>query len=139
MTLRRTLAIAPVTLLLLASLTGCFAFPGLTGDDTGGEPQPEPSGGAQTSALSGTSWSGIDSDGDSWDFDFQSDGTVGFTYNGKSYDDATDTWAVSGETLSIHVAFSNTDVDLTGQVAEETIDLDGTYSGETFTLTITQD
>ncbi|GHF11211.1 hypothetical protein [Pseudolysinimonas yzui] len=134
MTIRRTLATASATLLLLASLTACFGIPtpgGNTGGDTGGD--------TDTIDLSGTSWSGVDSDGDSWGLEFQGDGTVGLTYNGDSYDDASDTWTVSGDTLAIHVAFTDGAVDMTGPVAEDSIDLDGTYTGGTFTLTITQD
>jgi hypothetical protein len=124
MTIRRTLATASAALLLLASLTACFGLPG---------------GNTDTSGLSGTSWSGTDSDGDAWGLEFQGDGTVGLTYNGSSYDDATDTWKVSGSTLDVHVAFGDGDVDLTGPVAADSIDLDGTHSGGTFTLTITKD
>lgn len=134
MTVRRTLATASAALLLLASLTACFGLPGLPGGNTGGNT----GGDTGTVDLTGTSWSGVDSDGDSWGFEFQSDGTVGLTYNDDSYDDASDTWNVSGETLAIHVAFSDGDVDLAGPVAEGSIDLDGTYTGGTFTLTITE-
>jgi hypothetical protein len=125
MTIRRTLATASATLLLLASLTACSLLPG--------------GGTTDTSGLAGTSWSGTDSDGDVWGIDFQSDGTIGLDYNGNEYDDASDTWKVSGGTLAIHVAFTDGDVDLTGPVAADSIDLDGTYTGGTFTLTITKD
>jgi hypothetical protein len=124
MTIRRTLATASATLLLLASLTACFGLPG---------------GNTDTSGLAGTSWSGTDSDGDVWGIDFQSDGTIGLDYNGAEYDDATDTWKVSGNTLAIHVAFTDGAVDLTGPVAADSMDLDGTYTGGTFTLTLTKD
>lgn len=130
MTVRRTLATAAASLLLLASLTACFGLPGLP--TTGG-------GGGDTttdSELTGTTWSGVDSDGDAWGFEFQSDGTVGLTYNGDSYDDPSDTWNVDGGTLTIHTAFDDGDVDLTGPVGDTTIDLDGSYTGGTFTLTI---
>jgi hypothetical protein len=133
MTIRRTLATASATLLLLAALTACFGLPGLPGGNTGGGT------GTETDVLTGTSWSGVDSDGDAWGFDFQSDGTIGLTYNGDSYDDPTDTWSLNGDTLNIHVAFDDGDVDLTGPVAEGSIDLDGSYTGGTFTLTITED
>lgn len=139
MTIRRTLATASATLLLLASLTACFGLPGLPG---GGNPGGDPGGDPGTTTgvdLNGTSWSGVDSDGDSWGLEFQNDGTVGLTYNGDSYDDASDTWSVNGETLAVHVAFTDGDVDLTGPVAEDSMDLDGTYTGGTFTLTITKD
>lgn len=134
MTIRRTVATASATLVLLASLTACFAPPPLPGGNPGG--------GTDTDTgtdLTGTSWSGTDSDGDTWGFEFQGDGTVGLTYNGSSYDDPADTWAVSGSTLTIHTAFDDGDVDMSGPVAADSIDLNGTYPGGTFTLTITQD
>ena len=132
MTIRRTVATASASLILLASLTACFGLPPIPGGVPAG-------GGGTDSELAGTSWSGVDSDGDSWAFEFQADGTVGLTYNGSSYDDPADTWAVSGSTLTIHTAFDDGDVDMSGPVAEDSIDLDGTYPGGTFTLTITQD
>ena len=91
MTLRRTLATASASLLLLVSLTACFGG-GLptTGGDTP----------TTDFDLTGTSWSGTDSDGDFWGFEFQSDGTVGLTYNEDTYDDPADVWKVSGSTLT---------------------------------------
>jgi hypothetical protein len=139
MTIRRTLATASATLILLASLTACFGLPGLPGGNNGNNGNNGDDPVTETTDLTGTSWSGVDSDGDSWGIEFQEDGTIGLTYNGDSYDDASDTWTVSGETLAIHVAFSDGDVDMTGPVAEDSIDLDGTYTGGTFTLTITKD
>lgn len=139
MTIRRTVATASAAVLLLASLTACFGIPGLPGGNPGGDPGGDPGGGTDTSELSDTSWSGVDSDGDAWGLEFQSDGTIGLNYNGDAYDDASDTWAVSGETLAIHVAFTDGDVDMTGPVAADSIDLDGSYTGGTFTLTITKD
>lgn len=137
MTIRRTIATASASLILLASLTACFAPPALPGGNTGGDTGGDTGTGTD---LTGTSWSGTDSDGDTWAFDFQGDGTVGLTYNGNSYDDPADTWAVSGSTLTIHTAFDDGDVDMTGNVdGSDSIDLDGSYPGGTFTLTITQD
>jgi hypothetical protein len=139
MTIRRTLATASASLLLLASLTACFGFPSLPGGGTGGEPEPEPGGGTETTELSGTSWSGVDSDGDAWGIEFQEDGTIGLDYNGNPFDDASDTWTVSGDTVTIHVAFTDGAVDMAGPIGEDSIDLDGTYTGGTFTLTLTKD
>lgn len=136
MTIRRTVATASATLVLLASLTACFAPPPLPGGNPGGGTDPGTEAGTD---LTGTSWSGTDSDGDTWGFEFQGDGTVGLTYNGSSYDDPADTWAVSGSTLTIHTAFDDGDVDMSGPVADDAINLNGTYPGGTFTLTITQD
>lgn len=64
---------------------------------------------------------------------------MGLDYNGDAYDDASDTWSVSGDTLAIHVAFDDGAVDMSGPVAPDSIDLDGTYPGGTFTLTLTKD
>lgn len=136
MRLRHTIATASGAVLLLATLTACFGgpVPPVTdpGTDTGTD------GGTE---LVGTQWSGVDSDGDSWGFEFQSDGTIGLTYNGNSYDDASDTWAVSGGQLDIHAAFDDGDMDLTGpyQSGATSVNLNGSYPGGTFTLTITQD
>jgi hypothetical protein len=135
MTIRRTLGTASATLLLLASLTACFGLPGLPGGNTGGDT----GGGTGTIDLTGTTWSGVDSDGDSWGIEFQGDGTIGLDYNDEAYDDASDTWTMNGDTVAIHVAFTDGDVDMSGAVAEDSIDLDGTYTGGTFTLTLTQD
>jgi hypothetical protein len=141
MTIRRTIAAVSASLLLVASLTACFGIPGLPGSG-GGNPGGDPDGGTgeetTTTDLAGTTWGGTDSDGDVWGFEFQDDGTIGLTYNGDSFDDPSDTWAVSGDTLNIHTAFDDGDVELTGPVAEDSIDLDGSYVGGTFTLTITE-
>jgi hypothetical protein len=131
MTVRRTLATASTVLLLLASLTACF----------GGLPTTPNTGGGGTTTdfdLTGTSWSGTDSDGDFWGFEFQSDGTVGLTYNADSYDDPADRWAVSGGTLTITTVFDQGDVIFVGDVNETSINLSETYPGGTATLTITQ-
>lgn len=130
MNVRRTLATASTVLLLLASLTACF----------GGLPTAPTTGGGTTTTfdLTGTNWSGTDSDGDFWAFEFQSDGTVGLTYNADSYDDPQDVWAVSGSDLTITTVFDQGDVVFTGQVNDTSINLSETYPGGTATLTITQ-
>jgi hypothetical protein len=130
MNLRRTIAAAAGALLLVASLTACFSLP-IPGGNTGG--------GSDTD-LVGTTWSGVDSDGDSWGIEFQSDETIGLTYNDSAYDDASDTWSLDGSTLSIHVAFSDGDVDLVGDYdGGDVVDFDGSYAGGGFTLTLTRD
>jgi len=126
MTVRRTLATASTVLLLLASLTACFGGLPTTG------------GGSTTVDLTGTTWSGTDSDGDFWSFEFQSDGTVGLTYNADSYDDPSDHWEVAGGTLKITTVFDQGDVVFTGPVNDTAINLSETYPGGTATLTITQ-
>jgi hypothetical protein len=118
-------------LLLLASLTACF----------GGLPTTNPGGGGGTTTtfdLTGTTWSGTDSDGDFWAFEFQSDGTVGLTYNADNYDDPADQWVVAAGTLTITTAFDQGAVTFVGAVNESAINLVETYPGGTATLTITQ-
>lgn len=140
MTIRRTLATASASLLLLASLTACFGIPGLPG---GGNPggEPEPGGGTETSELAGTSWSGTDSDGDFWAFEFQDDQTLGFTFNEDSYDDASDVWSLTGEDLHISIAFTDGEATLDGTYTEgaTSVDLAGKQGTAEWTVTITQD
>src|SRR5690606_4943135 len=93
------------------------------------------------SELIGTTWVGTDSDGDSWEFELQSDGTVGLTYNDSDYDDPADVWFQSGSQLRINVAFDDGDVDLNGVYTDldSAIDLAGSYDGGSFSLTVTRD
>ena len=128
----RPAAIAAVILTLLVSLSGCFGLPSITGG-----------GGTTTttdSSLVGTSWSGTDSDGDTWLIDFQADNTVGFTYDGNAFDDATDTWVLAGGQLAITIAFSDGTATMTGPYTEgsSTIDLDGVQGDASWTLTLTK-
>jgi hypothetical protein len=140
MTLRRTLATASASLLLIASLTACFGIPGLPG---GGNPggEPEPGGDTGTTDLVGTNWSGTDSDGDFWAFEFQEDQTVAFTYNEDSYDDATDVWTLTGEDLHISIAFTNGEATFDGTYTEgaTSIDFAGKQETAEWTLTATKD
>ena len=129
MTVRRTLATASTALLLLASLTACFGGLPTTGT---------PGGGTTDFDLTGTTWTGTDSDGDFWGFEFEADGTVGLTYNEDTYDDPADKWAVSGGTLTITTAFDQGEVKFVGPVDDTSINLAETYPGGTATLTITQ-
>lgn len=128
MTVRRTLATASTALLLLASLTACF----------GGLPTTGTPGGTTDVDLAGTTWTGTDSDGDYWAFEFEADGTVGLTYLTETYDDPTDSWSVSGGTLTITTQFNEGVVTFVGPVDETSINLIETYPGGTATLTITQ-
>lgn len=103
-------------------------------------PVPEP--GDDSSAeqtVAGTSWSGVDSDGDSWSFDFHEDGTIGLAFNDDSYDDVSDTWGVAGSTLTISILFNNGTATMTGPYAlgASSIDLDGTQDDISWTLSIT--
>ena len=139
MTIRRTLATASASLLLLASLTACFGLPGLPGGNPGGDP--EPGGGSETSDLAGTSWTGTDSDGDFWALEFQDDQSVAFTFNENSYDDATDVWSLNGDDLHISIAFTDGEATLDGVYTEgaTSIDLDGKQASAEWTLSLTKD
>jgi hypothetical protein len=140
MTIRRTLATASAALLLLVSLTACFGLPGLPG---GGNPggEPEPGGGSEATDLVGTNWSGTDSDGDFWAFEFQEDQTVAFTFNEDSYDDATDVWSLSGDDLHISIAFTDGEATFDGTytAGASSIDLAGKQVTAEWTVTITKD
>lgn len=126
----RPLAVAAVVLTLLVSLSGCFLIP-----STGGS-----SGGSTDTTLAGTSWTGTDSDGDTWVFDFQADNTLGFTLNTDSYDDATDTWTVAGGTLTITIEFTDGTAKMVGPYSSgaTSISLVGTQDTATWTVDITQ-
>ena len=139
MTPRRSLSLGSTALLVLALLTACFpALPG-AGGPPGGDPGTGTDGGTSND-LAGTTWSGTDSDGDSWELEFQPDGTVAVAFNeGNRFDDASDTWALSGTTLDIHLVFVESDYDFTGTFdGGDSIPLDGTWAGGGFTLTITR-
>lgn len=130
----RLVAASALALLAAASLSGCNIQRLLPSGD---RVDPASGGGAD---LVGTSWSGTDSDGDSWAFDFQEDGTVGLTFAGNSFDDPSDVWKVDGGTLTISVQFDEGEAVLAGGYDEgaTSIDLDGTQGDLTWTVTITQ-
>jgi hypothetical protein len=134
MTIRRTLATAAASLLLLVSLTACFGLPGLPTTGGGG-------GDAPTTDLAGTSWTGTDSDGDFWAFEFQNDGTLAFSFNEDSYDDATDVWTLSGDALHLSIAFTDGEATFDGTYTEgaSSVDLAGKQGEAEWTVTITQD
>jgi len=119
----RTLAAAAVAATAI-TLSACAGGPAVPSGDTSQ---------SAASFLTGQTWGGTDSDGDVWSFEFQSDGTLGFTYNGSSYDDATDTWVVEGGQLEIFIAFEDGDTTMVGPVGSEgePIDLDGTQTDGT--------
>ena len=125
MTTIRTIAAVAASLLLAASLTACF-----------GGTSPAPGGSADVSEtesavdLTGTSWGGVDSGGDEWTFDFQDGGIAGFTYNGLANDATSGTWAVSGETLTIHLEYPTYVIDIVGgPIGGSSIELDGELPG----------
>jgi len=128
MTRLRAFAAIALSLALVAGTSACSLIPGLAPAATG-----EP--------LINTSWSGTDSDGDEWGLLFQDDGTVGLTYNGNEYDDATDTWRVASNTLTISIAFSEGVATMTGPYSDgaTSVDLEGSQGSATWTLTIRQD
>jgi len=137
MTSLRKLSLLSLTVALVVSLSGCFGFPGglLNQGST------DPAAGGETSAeeaLAGSSWAGVDSDGDSWVLVFQDDRTLGFTFNGDSYDDASDTWGVAGSTLTVSIVFNDGIATMTGPYAagDSTISLDGQQGNAVWTLTV---
>ncbi|MEQ1736574.1 MAG: hypothetical protein ABL886_09260 [Rhodoglobus sp.] len=125
----RPLAVAAVVLALIATLSGCSLLPSTTSG-----------GGSTDTSLAGTSWTGTDSDGDAWVFDFQADNTVGFTLNADSYDDASDTWAVAGGTLTITIVFTDGTATMVGPYTPgaSSISLDGSQDGAVWSVDITQ-
>ena len=128
----RPLAVAAAVLALIVSLSGCSLIPTVTGGGSSGT--------STDTSLAGTSWSGTDSDGDSWVFDFQADGTLGFSLNSDSYDDATDTWNVNGGTLTITILFTDGTATMAGPYSSgaSSISLNGSQDGANWTVDITQ-
>lgn len=128
MTRLRAFAAIALSLALVAGTSACSLIPGLAPEATG-----EP--------LIDTTWSGTDSDGDEWGLLFEADGTVGLTYNGNEYDDATDTWRVANNTLTISIAFSEGVATMTGPYSDgaTSVDLEGSQGSASWTLTIRQD
>jgi hypothetical protein len=120
---------AALSLSLVIAVSGCSTITQVLSGPSTGEP------------LIGTSWSGTDSDGDDWGILFQEDGTVGLTFGGSEYDDATDTWAVADETLTISIAFTTGVATLVGPYTDgaTSIDLEGEQSDLSWTLTLEQD
>jgi len=137
----RLVAAAATVALLTAVLAGCSLIPNLTGAGSeGASSDGGTSDSASTSELAGTTWTGTDSDGDSWGLELQPDGTVGLTYGGSTFDDATDIWAQAGDTVTIHVEFDDGPIDIVGQYEglDAPLETVGTWSDGTFTLTLTQ-
>jgi hypothetical protein len=132
MTIRRSLSIGSVTLLLVAALTACFpSLPGLGGNNGNN--------GGDATVISGT-WNGTDSDGDNWVIEFQSDNTLGISFNGDYTDEPVDTWSQTGTTINMTVTgFQDGNVTFTGNYGGgSTLDLDGTYAGRGFDLSLTK-
>lgn len=137
MTMLRSVSLVSLTAALVVGLSGCFGFPG--GLLNQGSADPAAGGNASAEdALAGTTWDGVDSDGDSWVLEFQEDRTLGFTFNGDSYDDASDTWGVAGSTLTVSIVFNDGIATMSGpyEAGDSTIDLDGEQGDALWTLTI---
>lgn len=113
MRISRTLAPAAIAAVLALALTGCF------GNLLGG------GGSTPATDLTGTSWSGVDSDGDATTFGFEADGTVALTFKGEAFDDASDTWSQSGNAVTVNIYFNDTigTAVYTGDVAGESMNL----------------
>lgn len=137
----RALGAAVLAVVAVFALTACIQLPFFNQNRSGASDAPDPVDPSTSdgSDLIGTTWTGTDSDGDFWSFDFQDDGTVGFTLIEDSYDDATDTWTVEDGTLTISIAFDSGLGSLAGPYApgDTAIDLDGTQGDVTWTVTIT--
>lgn len=130
MTISRTFAPAAIAAVLALTLTGCF------GNLFGG-------GGSTTAVdLTGTTWSGVDSDGDATSFEFQSDGTVAVTFEGEAFDDDSDTWSQSGNAVTVNVYFNDTigTAVYTGNISGDSLNLTAKgEDGSSWTLPLTQD
>jgi hypothetical protein len=125
MTRLRLLATASLAFALIVGTTGCAQVSEVLNPSTGEE-------------LVGTTWSGTDSDGDDWTFEFQADGGLAFSFNDGEYDDDTDRWTVENGQIAIAIAFETGAATLTGPYTRDTttIDLDGEQGEFSWTLTI---
>ncbi len=114
---------------LLLSTTGCSTFQQILSGPATGDP------------LIGTSWSGTDSDGDEWGFVFEEDKTVQLTFNGQEFDDATDSWNVADDVITIIITFDNGIATMAGPYidGDTEIELEGKQDDFSWTLTLTQD
>lgn len=128
MTRLRILTTAALALALVAGTSGCAQVAEVLNPSTGEE-------------LVGTTWSGTDSDGDEWGFEFQDGGGVALTFNGDEFDDDSDVWKVEEGVIVIGIAFETGVATLTGPYTRDTtvIDLEGEQGDATWTLTIEKD
>src|SRR5690606_33222487 len=122
----------------IATLTACFGIPQLpTNPGNGGNGGN--GGDTPTESIVDTTWAGTDSDGDSWEMTFQADNTIGLVFQGESFDDPADTYTLNGSDLRITISgFSQGDAEFRGQYVDNStpIELDGTLSTHTFSLTL---
>lgn len=121
----RILITAALALTLVVGTSGCAQIGEVLNPSTGEE-------------LIGTSWSGSDSDGDEWGFEFQRDGGVALTFNGDEFDDDSDVWKVENGVIVIGIAFETGAATLTGAYTRDTavIDLEGEQGDVAWTLRI---
>jgi len=128
MTRLRILATVALSLALVSGTTGCAQISEVLNPSTGEE-------------LVGTTWSGTDSDGDDWAFEFQQGGGVAVTFNDGQYDDDSDRWVVKNGTIDIAIAFDTGVANLTGAYLRDatTLDLDGKQGEFNWTLTIQEE
>ncbi|TXK19832.1 hypothetical protein [Homoserinibacter sp. GY 40078] len=118
---------------LVAALAACttpapVATPTATPDPTATS--------AQTDELVGTTWAGVDSDGDRWSIEFQADGTIGLGYAGSTFDDDTDVWSHDDDTVMMRIAFADGDLVMLGQYEGlgEPMRATGTFADGDFTV-----
>lgn len=165
MKIPRIAAAVAVTAVALTALSGCFQLPNLTPTDPGTtdpgttdpgtdpgttDPGTEPTEDLST-ALVDTHWTGraenpATNTGIDLGFTLESDGTLLIdTWNDATdvpYDDATDTWSVSGDQITVHLSNIQNiqSIDFTGTATETgPIQLTGTDgNGDTgYTMTMT--
>jgi hypothetical protein len=134
----RTAAAVPLAGASLLLLTSCFLTPTPAPNAT---PTPTATTSGNGQELIDTTWSGTDSDGDDWVFEFQEDGTVAVDLNGSANDDDRDIWTVSGTEIVISVTGGDRfgEIIHTGEYSglEEPMELDvRTSVGESWTLTL---
>ncbi len=128
MTRLRILATVALAVALVGATSGCAQVSELLDPSTGEE-------------LVGTTWSGTDSDGEHWAFEFQPDGGLGLTFGGGEYDDDSDIWKVEDGVIAIGIAFETGIANLTGPYSRDatTLDLEGQQEDVTWNLTIEKD
>lgn len=75
--------------------------PDLAGDKRDDDSKKGGGGGGRASSLTGTTWSGTDSDGDAYTFTFEPNGRLRYTSPSGSYFQPQDTWSQSGNRVTM--------------------------------------
>ncbi|MCW4386769.1 hypothetical protein OH146_13395 [Salinibacterium sp. SYSU T00001] len=92
-------------------------------------------------SLVESTWTGIDSAGDTTSFTFEADHTVTVNYNGRQWDDASDTWSLSDGVLTVTVHIDETHGDIVYRAPYDegaaSLAFDGTASMSGRTLNVT--